>query len=106
MRKILSLREVVRSSRSGGGGWELCATADATYDPARATLLVELDSLVQPVDLPPGVNGFRQPWLPAKKVLQRRVPLPKARMVVRDIFQRWLRKVRRTIPARVDSSLD
>ena len=94
MQKIMFLSEVVQSSRSGGGGWELCVTADVKYDATAAALVIELDSLVQPVDLPPGVIGFRQPWLPTKEVVKRRVPLRKARAVARGAFRRWTTKVR------------
>ncbi|MBI3849962.1 MAG: hypothetical protein HY298_06680 [Verrucomicrobia bacterium] len=106
MRKVVSLREVVVSVRNAGGGWELCATADAKYDTASSTVVVELDSLVQPTDLPPGVDGFRQPWLPAKEVVRRRVPLPEARVAARNVFQHWTMKVRRAIPAPSQHSAD
>ncbi len=98
MRKIVSLRQVVESVRDGGGGWELCATAQAKYDSARSTVVVELDSMVQPVDLAPGVDGFRQPWLPARVVVERCVPLTKARLTAQSLFRRWIVKVRRAIP--------
>ena len=99
MRKIISLREVVLSSRTGDGGWELCATAAVTYDTVSSTVQVELDSRVQPVDLPPGLDGFRQPWLPAKEVLKRRVPLEEARGVATEVFRQWMTKVRLSDPA-------
>ena len=98
MRKILSLREVLCSDRSSHDGWALCATADAKYDMSASTVQVELDSLVQPSDLPPGVNGLRQPWLPAREIVRRRVPLQQARAVARDLFRRWIAKVERTVP--------
>ncbi len=106
MRKITSLREVICSVRNAGGGWELCATAEVKYDTASSTVVVELDSLVQPTDLPPGVDGFCQSWLPAKHVVQRRVPLPKARATARNVFRRWTTKVRRAISVQAPQSAD
>ena len=106
MRKVISLREVVGSVRKAGGGWELCAAADAKYDTASSTVVIELDSLVQPTDLPPGADGFRQPWLPAKEVVQRRVPLSKARVAARNVFRRWTIKVRRAVPSESHHSAD
>ena len=106
MKKVTSLREVVQSARSCGGGWELCATADAHYDAESSTVVIELDSVVRPVDLPPGLDGFRQPWLPAKKVVKRRVPMRQARSLAREVFQRWTAKVRRTIPTRGNPPAD
>ena len=99
VRKVISLRQVVRSDRNCGGGWELYATTDAKYDKVTSTVLIALDSVVQPVDSAPGVDGFRQPWLPAKEVVKRRVPLREARAVAREVFLRWVRKVQRTVPA-------
>ena len=100
------MREVVGSVRKAGGGWELCATAHAKYDKASSTVVVELDSLVQPTDLPPGVDGFRQPWLPAKEVVQQRVPLPEARVAARNVFRRWTIKVRLAVPSQSQHSAD
>ena len=90
---------VVESVRAGGGGWELHATAEAKYNNARSTVVVELDSRVQPMELPPGLDGPRQPWLPPKEVVKRRVPLTRARVVARKVFRRWTMKVRQAIPA-------
>jgi hypothetical protein len=106
MRKICSLREVVRSAASSHDGWELCATADAKYDRDSSTVLVELDSLVQPAHLPRGLNGFRQPWLPGKELVKQRVPLHEARAVARKVFRRWTTKVRRSVPARAQHAAD
>ena len=77
----------------------MCVTADVKYDTAASALVIVLDSVVQPVDLPPGVDGFRQPWLPAKEVVKRRVPLHKARAAARGAFRRWTAKVRGTVLA-------
>ena len=103
---MVSLRKVVQSARSCGGGWELCATADARYDADSSTLVIKLDSVVQPVDLPLGLNGFRQPWLPAREIVKRRVPLRQARALAKEVFQRWTTKVRRTIPTRGNPPTD
>ena len=99
MKKLGSLHRVLQSDSGSHDGWELCATADVRYDPASSTVLVELDSLVQRGDLRDGVDGFRQPWLPAKEVVTRRVPLRDARVVAKEVFRRWMRKVRSTIPS-------
>lgn len=106
MQKVVSLRQVVRSDRNCGGGWELYATTDANYDKATSTVLIALDSVVRPVDSVPGVDGFRQPWLPAKELVKRRVPLREARAVAREVFLRWVRKVQRTVPADTRHSAD
>lgn len=84
----------------------MCAMADAQYDADNSTVVIELDSVVQPVDLPPGLDGFRQPWLPAKEIVKRRVPLRQARALTREVFQRWTAKVRRTIPTRGNPPTD
>lgn len=99
MRKLGSLHRVLQSDSGSHNGWELCATADVHYDTASSTVMVELDSLVQRGDLPDGVDGFRQPWLPAREVVTRRVPLRDARVVAREVFRRWMRKVRCTVPS-------
>ena len=64
-RKIISLHPVVESVRDGGGGWELCATAKARFDAARSIVVVELDSVVQPMNLAPGADGC-EGWFLAK----------------------------------------
>jgi hypothetical protein len=86
-KKPIEMREVVLSTRSGRDGWELCATAEARYNAATSSLVIKLDSLVRPIHAVAGARGHSQPWLPAKLITRRRVPLAEARAVTREVFR-------------------
>lgn len=103
---ISSLREVLQTAKGSRDGWELCATADAKYDRTTATVLFELDVLVQAKHWPSTRRGFRPSWLPAMKVVRRKVPLCEARGVARSVFRQWKRKVRQAVPAPAHHSAD
>jgi hypothetical protein len=99
MRKVVCLEEIVESAHSGHDGWDLCATARVAYDTSGAMLVIDLDALVRPHSAPPGCDGFHEPWLPAPRVVRRRVRKPEARVVAKKVFARWVESVRRAIPS-------
>ncbi|MCI0743956.1 MAG: hypothetical protein L0Y58_00995, partial [Verrucomicrobia subdivision 3 bacterium] len=75
---------------------EVCAAAEGTLE--GATLTVELDCFVRPVDLRHKEQHSRPPWLPAAQVVRESVDITEAAAVTRDIFRGWVSKVRSSIP--------
>lgn len=98
LRKLIELSEVVLSTRSSRDGWELCATAEARYNAATSSLVIKLDSLVRPAHAVAGAKGLSQPWLPAKRITRRRVPLTEVHAVTREVFRQWTMQVQRAVP--------
>jgi len=101
MKRIISISEVVESARSWQGQWELRATAEADYHETKSELVVQLDSFVRTADvkLP---SGLPQGWLPKKQTLVERMPWEDALPAAKEIFQRWVRKVRQSLPSTVN----
>ncbi|NBV20962.1 MAG: hypothetical protein EBS05_03070 [Proteobacteria bacterium] len=75
--KLFTLQEMVMAAQSSRGGWELCATAEASYEDG--FLIVELDSMIRPAHAEAMTEGLSQSWLPAKRTLRRRMQLNEAR---------------------------
>ena len=97
MKRIATFNQVVETADTPQGGWEVCATARARYDPARATLSVALQSCVRP-RAPAGSAGEVLPaWLPPARVVRRQLAERAALAAARRIFARWRRTVRQAL---------
>lgn len=99
MRTIASLSEPVASKDLGDGVYEVWATAESQYDDERGELLVELDSFVRPTDIRLKETRIDPDWLPKKGKVAQRVGLDEAHAEAKEVFESWVRKVRRHIPA-------
>ena len=98
MRKVISLSEIVELLELEEGWDEVCATAEANYNEATSSLAVKLDSFVRPVDLLATERHLTPRWLHRPDTVRQTVPLDEAVPLARDIFQRWVKKVRQSIP--------
>lgn len=102
MRKIISLSEIVELLELEEGWDEVCATAGVSFDTVTCSLTVKLDSFVRPVDLRTAERHLTPGWLPRSDTLRETVPLDEAVPSAKDIFQRWVKKVRQSIPSSVN----
>jgi hypothetical protein len=98
MKRIIDTSEAVGTVEAAEGTHELCAAADASYDEGAGRLLVELKAFLRPTGLRAKERHFRADWLPANEVLSETVSLDECREVAREIFHRWVRKVRKAAP--------
>lgn len=99
MKRVISITEVVHSAEDWRGAWELCASAEAGYDEVESVLLVELACQVRPVESKPAADIAAPDWLPRPQTVREKIPVHEAAEVAKDIFQRWVRRVRQSIPS-------
>jgi len=102
MRKVISLSEIVELLELEEGWDEVCATVEANYNEATGSLAVKLDSFVRPVGLLTAGRQLTPPWLPRPDTVREFVPPNEAVPSAKHIFQRWMQKVRHSIPSSIN----
>ena len=103
MKGVISISErVAEVPIADGYHAEICATADGEYKEQEHLLTVTLDSFARPADpLDPPVP--RPEWLPGSQQVKDYIDADEATELVRDIFERWCDRVRRSIPAELQN---
>jgi hypothetical protein len=99
MKRIIDTSEVLGTVDLPTGSCELCAAADANYDEEMNRLLVRLTSFLRTTDLRAKEKQLSATWLPKPETLMESVGSDEALDAARDIFHRWVRKVREAAPA-------
>ena len=102
MKTVAMLSEPVASRELKDGVYEVWATAEADYDDLRSELLVRLNSFVRPTDIRLKDTQIRAEWLPPKGKVVERVAPEEAHAQAKEIFESWVRKVRRHVPEAFD----
>jgi len=97
------ISEVIGTFERDGKPVEVCVTAISQFDRDAGRLEVTLDAFLRPVDLLHAESHERAAWLPARETVRESVAWEEASALTRDIFQRWVRKVRSVIPAPLQS---
>ena len=97
--KRITISEVVGDLPSDNGPVEVCAVAEAAFDEAEFKLIVQLDSYLRTTELTRPEEHFSASWLPGKEVLRESASLHEATDLAKEIFQRWVHKVRQAMPA-------
>jgi hypothetical protein len=97
MKTVISISEVVETASDWRGEWEVCASADATYDETNSVLIVHLKSFSRPVETRSEPEIPLPDWMPAGETVRERVSLEEAVEVAKDIFHRWVTRIRRCI---------
>ena len=98
MKRIISTSEIIGSFTRGENEFEVCATAEADFDEAKSQLLLELDSFIRPVDIRSKEKHLPTDWLPKKQRLKESVSQDEAVTLAKEIFHRWVGKVRQSVP--------
>jgi hypothetical protein len=80
------------------GPCEALTTCEAQYDEAAHRLELRLDAALRTTDLRHKEQLFRPDWMPQSTTLQESVDLEEASDVARDVFHRWIRRVRESAP--------
>jgi hypothetical protein len=89
--------EVLGTADRREGPCEVCASADARYDDEHGHLVVNLDSFLRTTDLRAKERRLTADWLPAKQSVTESVGPDEASEMARDIFHRWVHKVRQAM---------
>ena len=103
MRTIYSSNQIIGGFTQGKKEFEACATAEAQFDEERSLLVMELDSFVRPVDLVSKEKHFQAEWLPKTQIVKETVSAEEAPDLTREIFHRWVHKIRQAMPSTVYS---
>lgn len=99
MKHIVNTSEVLGTVETPEGSAELCACADANYDEAAGRLVVKLDTFLRPTDLLVKERHLHANWLPSGEMVTESTGREECHEVAREIFHRWVRKVREAAPA-------
>lgn len=99
MKRVIDTSEVLGVVETPEGVREVCASADASYDEETALLAVALDAFLRSTDLLSKERRSPADWLPKSEMVRESVGPDETVEMARDIFQRWVRKVRNAVPA-------
>ena len=98
MKHVIDASEVLGTVEGPEGVCELCASADASFDEEKRQLAVKLEAFLRPTDLLVKERHFRADWLPKNETVTESVAREECHEVAREIFHRWVRKVRESAP--------
>lgn len=102
MKRVIDTTEVLGTMDTAAGMCSVCAAADAKFDDAAGKLVVALRAFLRPVEpshrLPPA------DWLPADETVSLGVDPHDASDEAREVFHRWVHRVRESAPAALHSS--
>ena len=92
----MSISEILGTIHDGS--LQVCATAEATYDPTAEKISVALDAFTRRAVATDDGAHLPQPWLPASERVGEHLPRGEGDEFVRDVFHSWVKKVRASIP--------
>jgi hypothetical protein len=98
MKRITDTSEVLGSVEMPEGLCELCASAEAGFDEEAGRLVIKLGAFLRPTDLLAKERHFRADWLPENETAIESVARDECHEMAREIFHRWVRKVRKAAP--------
>lgn len=99
MKGILNSSEIIGTLQTPQGEAELCASADAEYEQGDRKLAVRLDVFARLTSIAGKEQRVSLNWLPRAQTVTENVSIEEAGEVARDIFRRWVRKIREAAPA-------
>ena len=99
MKRIIDTSEILGIVETAEGTRELCVSADANYDENAAQLIVKLDGFLRNADLLSKEKRFPADWIPKPEIIRESVGPDETLEMARDIFHRWVRKVKDAAPS-------
>ena len=98
MKRVIDTTEVLGTVETPEGACELGASADAGFDEAAGRLVVKLEAFLRPADFLAKERRFRAGRLPENETVTESVAREECHDVAREIFHRWVRKIREAAP--------
>ena len=99
MKRVIDTSEIIGTVDTPDGACEVCASADATYDDGAGSLVVRLESFLRTTNLRASEKRVPASWLPKAETVTESVDPGETREAARNIFHRWVRKVRQAAPS-------
>ena len=97
-RNVLDSVRIVDTREVGHDSYEICTTAQASYDDESREMQVDLDSFVRRFEMRGKDEIMRPSWLPRRDSVKTHVYLEEAPDAAKEIFETWAHKVQRAIP--------
>ena len=98
MKRVIDTSETLGEVDTPAGRRELCVEADASYDEATGCLVVKLVAFLRNTDLVTKEKHSTADWVPHPETIRESVGPDETVDLARDIFHRWVRKVREAAP--------
>lgn len=98
MKRVIDTSEVLGTVETSEGTAEVCASANASFDEGKGRMTLELEAFLRPADLVAKERHFRADWLPPNETVSESVARDECHEVAREIFHRWVRRVREAAP--------
>ena len=98
MKRVIDTSEALGTVELPEGLCELCASAEAGFDEVASRLVVKLEAFLRPTNLLVKERHFRADWLPQNEMISESVAREECHEVAREIFHRWVLKVRGAAP--------
>jgi len=105
IKRVIDTSELLGVVDTPEGEREVCACASAAYNEEARQLAVHLDSFLRTADLRAKEERFSAPWLPKPEQVTESVAPDEAAEVAKDVFHRWVTKVRQTTSSRHHKAL-
>jgi hypothetical protein len=99
MKQVIDTSEVVGTVEMRDGECEVCASAVAQYDEDAGRLVTNLDSFLRTTDLRKKERRLPAEWLPRPQTVTEGVGPEETVDVAKEVFHRWVAKVREATPA-------
>ncbi|HVY71002.1 MAG TPA: hypothetical protein VHH73_13805 [Verrucomicrobiae bacterium] len=99
MKRIIDTSQILGTVELPDGLREICATAVASYDEASRHLVTRLDSFLRATGSRVEERHVSAPWLPPAETLTETAEPEEAPDLAREIFHRWVAKVRQSAPS-------
>lgn len=96
MENAISISEILGTIHDGSV--EVCATAEADYDPTKQKVSVNLDAFTRRVTTYADGQHASEPWLPPGQRVTESLAREDAATFAREVFRSWIRKVRTSVP--------
>jgi len=100
MTRVIDTSEVLGTvDTPAHGTCEVCVSAVATYDDAAERMEVKLESFLRTTNLLAKEKHITAAWLPKGETVTESVGPDETVEAAREMFHRWVRKVREAAPA-------
>ena len=98
MKRVIDTTEVLGIVEMEGREAEVCAEAEAVYDPEKSAVITHLRAFLRPVATSNGGGVSQAVWLPKPQTITEKVPLEEAGEAAREIFKSWVQRLRASAP--------
>ena len=99
MKRIIDTSDILGILETAEGTREVCVSAEPSYDENSAQLIVKLDGFLRNTDLLSKEKRFVADWIPKPEIIRESVGQDETVEMARDIFHRWVRKVKDAAPS-------